>query len=252
MWRVSSMALSLTRTCSGVGPRSRAAMKSSHAFGGSGFTCRSTMHASARAALCAFGLCQLCAPHVLWPTGRWRPTTPAAPHCHKVNGAECRLTGSGGGGEREGCRVPEGGGAEGGWAGHRRPCKHCEQAGDGDGPPCMRLPLGVPATCEQACAHSAHAKAAPAAPRQPAPSAVGPSTCFLPHTTESSVYKIVDRPPRMVLRYVRPLPPEAWKDFLAALERGPTPEQVRFMEEAKKLTLHMVQSRDQYRKEKLA
>lgn len=34
MWRVSSMALSLALTCSGVGPRSRAAMKSSHAFGG--------------------------------------------------------------------------------------------------------------------------------------------------------------------------------------------------------------------------
>ena len=63
---------------------------------------------------------------------------------------------------------------------------------------------------------------------------------------------ISERPPRMVLRYVRPLPPEAWKDFLAALERGPTPEQVRFMAEAKKLTLHMVQSRDQVRKEKLA
>ena len=55
----------------------------------------------------------------------------------------------------------------------------------------------------------------------------------------------------MVLRYVRPLPPEAWKDFLAALERGPTPEQVRFMEEAKKLTLHMVLSRDGEHREKL-
>ena len=66
-----------------------------------------------------------------------------------------------------------------------------------------------------------------------------------------AIYETAGRLPGMVLRYVRPLPPEAWKDFLAALERGPTPEQVRFMEEAKKLTLHMVLSREGEHREKL-
>ena len=49
----------------------------------------------------------------------------------------------------------------------------------------------------------------------------------------------------MVLRHVRPLPPEAWEDFVAALERGPTPEQVRAMERAMELTRHMTEPGDE-------
>ena len=49
----------------------------------------------------------------------------------------------------------------------------------------------------------------------------------------------------MVLRHVRPLPPEAWEDFVAALERGPTPEQVRAMERAMELTRHMADPGDE-------
>ena len=49
----------------------------------------------------------------------------------------------------------------------------------------------------------------------------------------------------MVLRHVPPLSPEAWEDFMAALKRGPTPEQVRLMEEAKRLTGHMIRLRDE-------
>lgn len=52
----------------------------------------------------------------------------------------------------------------------------------------------------------------------------------------------------MVLRHVPPLSPEAWEDFMAALKRGPTPEQVRFMEEAERLTGHMIRSNDKYSK----
>ena len=43
MCNVSRLASSMNRTCSGVGPRSRAARKSFHASGGSGLTYRSTM-----------------------------------------------------------------------------------------------------------------------------------------------------------------------------------------------------------------
>lgn len=49
----------------------------------------------------------------------------------------------------------------------------------------------------------------------------------------------------MVLRHVRPLSPEAWEDFVAALERGPTPEQVRAMERAMELTRHMAEPGDE-------
>lgn len=49
----------------------------------------------------------------------------------------------------------------------------------------------------------------------------------------------------MVLRYVRPLPPEAWEDFMAALKRGPTPEQVRIKERAIELTRHMFPPEDE-------
>lgn len=51
--------------------------------------------------------------------------------------------------------------------------------------------------------------------------------------------------PCMALRHVRPLPREAWDDFVAALKRGPTPEQVRVMERAEELTGHMVRSRNE-------
>ena len=47
-----------------------------------------------------------------------------------------------------------------------------------------------------------------------------------------------------MLRHVKPLPPEAWEDFMAALKRGPTPEQVRIKKEAIERTRHMFQSED--------
>ena len=53
----------------------------------------------------------------------------------------------------------------------------------------------------------------------------------------------------MVLRHVKPLPPEAWEDFMAALERGPTPEQVRAKERAIELTRHMFPPEDGDRRE---
>ena len=49
----------------------------------------------------------------------------------------------------------------------------------------------------------------------------------------------------MVLRHVPPLSPEAWEDFMAALKRGPTPEQVKFREAAERLTGHMIRSNDE-------
>ena len=43
-----------------------------------------------------------------------------------------------------------------------------------------------------------------------------------------------------MLRHIKPLSPEAWEDFMAALKRGPTPEQVRIKKEAIERTRHMV------------
>lgn len=56
----------------------------------------------------------------------------------------------------------------------------------------------------------------------------------------------------MVLRHIPPLSPEAWEDFMAALKRGPTPEQVKFMEEAERLTGHMIRSNHEDPKEQSA
>ena len=39
----------------------------------------------------------------------------------------------------------------------------------------------------------------------------------------------------MVLPPIRPLTPEEWDNFVAALRRGPTPEQVRAVERAKEI-----------------
>ena len=55
------------------------------------------------------------------------------------------------------------------------------------------------------------------------------------------------RPAGVIPQHVPPLSQEAWEDFVEALKRGPTPEQVRAMERAMDLTLHMVQSRDEDR-----
>lgn len=49
----------------------------------------------------------------------------------------------------------------------------------------------------------------------------------------------------MVVRHVRPLPPEVWDSFVAALRRGPTEEQVRAMERAMELTRHMAEPGDE-------
>ena len=39
----------------------------------------------------------------------------------------------------------------------------------------------------------------------------------------------------MVLPPIRPLPPDVWDEFMAALKRGPSPKQVRAMERALEL-----------------
>lgn len=72
-------------------------------------------------------------------------------------------------------------------------------------------------------------------------------TCPVPRRAAlaASTYIVGAWRPIMVLRHVRPLPPEAWDDFVAALKRGPTPEQVRAMERAMELTRHMAKPGDE-------
>ena len=43
----------------------------------------------------------------------------------------------------------------------------------------------------------------------------------------------------MRLRHARPLTEEEWDKVVAALKRGPTPEQVRAMKRAKERTAHL-------------
>ena len=43
----------------------------------------------------------------------------------------------------------------------------------------------------------------------------------------------------MVLPAIPPLHPEAWDEFMAALRRGPTPEQVQAVERAMELARHI-------------
>ena len=43
----------------------------------------------------------------------------------------------------------------------------------------------------------------------------------------------------MRMRYVKPLNEEAWNKVVAALERGPTPEQVEALRVAKERTAHL-------------
>ena len=43
----------------------------------------------------------------------------------------------------------------------------------------------------------------------------------------------------MRLRYARPLTEEEWNRVVAALKRGPTPEQVRVMKRARERTAHL-------------
>ena len=43
----------------------------------------------------------------------------------------------------------------------------------------------------------------------------------------------------MRMRHVRPLTEEEWNKVVAALRRGPTPEQVKAMEVAKERTRHL-------------
>lgn len=43
----------------------------------------------------------------------------------------------------------------------------------------------------------------------------------------------------MVLRYVRPLDEESWNRVVAALKRGPTPEQVKAKERLLEITQHV-------------
>ena len=43
----------------------------------------------------------------------------------------------------------------------------------------------------------------------------------------------------MRMRHVRPLTEDEWDKVVAALKRGPTPEQVKAMERAKECTRHL-------------
>lgn len=81
----------------------------------------------------------------------------------------------------------------------------------------------------------------------PAQAAAGGPICARrpPVTLAASVHKAAAVARYMVLRHVRPLPPEAWEDFVAALERGPTPEQVRAMERAMDITRYMAEPGDE-------
>ena len=74
-----------------------------------------------------------------------------------------------------------------------------------------------------------------------------PNVLVLPmsYKRKGHIYKAGRAPACMVLRYVKPLPPEAWEDFMAALKRGPTPEQVRIKERAIELTRHMFPPEDE-------
>ena len=78
-----------------------------------------------------------------------------------------------------------------------------------------------------------------AAPAHSAPHPLAPGG-----TRRPNVYKEACARACMALRHVKPLPPEAWEDFMAALERGPTPEQVRAKERAIELTRHMFPPED--------
>ena len=49
------------------------------------------------------------------------------------------------------------------------------------------------------------------------------------------------------MRYVGPLTEEQWNKVVAALERGPTPEQVEALREAKARTAHLFPNRDKDR-----
>ena len=58
---------------------------------------------------------------------------------------------------------------------------------------------------------------------------------FLPLITCKVYIHPCARIPCMVLPPIPPLPPKVWDEFMAALERGPTPEQVRAVEAAKEI-----------------
>ena len=51
----------------------------------------------------------------------------------------------------------------------------------------------------------------------------------------------------MRMRYVRPLTEEQWNEVVAALKRGPTPEQVEAMRIAKERTAHLFPNRGEDR-----
>ena len=63
-------------------------------------------------------------------------------------------------------------------------------------------------------------------------------------TLEKHLHMLLALDAVMVLPPIPPLHPEAWNEFMAALRRGPTPNQVKVMEEARKLARHMVQTRN--------
>ena len=53
----------------------------------------------------------------------------------------------------------------------------------------------------------------------------------------------------MRMRYVGPLTEEQWNEVVAALKRGPTPEQVEALRIAKERTAHLFPNRDKDRTE---
>ena len=50
-----------------------------------------------------------------------------------------------------------------------------------------------------------------------------------------AIYTGMDHGGRMVRPPIEPLPPDVWDEFVAALKRGPTPEQARAIERLKEL-----------------
>ena len=51
----------------------------------------------------------------------------------------------------------------------------------------------------------------------------------------SGIYTGIELGGRMARQPIRTLPPEVWEEFMAALKRGPTPEQARAMERTREL-----------------
>ena len=70
-----------------------------------------------------------------------------------------------------------------------------------------------------------------------------PTGCLylLPVSYNRGVIHITSRrrPPCMVLPPIRPLHPDVWDEFMAALKRGPSPKQVQAVERALELARHI-------------